>query len=293
MNLKKIGKALLFPPLPLALLLVPIAAAGLICSMLYLEDHNPVRIGSYLLSFYVLTILCARLPKGVAFFRNFRSNNRFFKVWTENIQLRTNVTLGANILWNSAYGALQLVLGIYHRSAWFYSLFAYYATLAAMRLFLVRRTLRHKPGEEPRQELIGYRACGWVFLLTNLALSGMMFYMICENRAVRHNEITTIMQAAYTFTALTLAIINVVRYRRFNSPAVSAAKAISLAAAGVSMLTLENTMLTTFSDGTMSPGTVRFFLGLSGGAVSALIISISVYMIVQANRKLKNTEAYQ
>ena len=93
--------------------------------------------------------------------------------------------------------------------------------------------------------------------------------------------------ATYTFTALTLAILNAVRYRKFNSPAVSAAKAISLAAACVSMLTLENTMLSTFSNDAMTPEKTRLFLSISGGAASVFIIAMSVYMIIQANRRLR------
>lgn len=290
MNWKRIGKALLFPPAAVLIVLTPIATASLVYAMLRLEEADPIRIGTYVLSSYALTILCARIPRLVRTLREFKDSNRYLKLWTDDVRLRTNVTLSGSVLWNGAYGALQLGLGIYHRSAWFYSLAAYYATLAAMRLFLVRHTMRHKPGEQMRQELTRYRACGWVFLLTNLALSGMTFYMIYENRAVRHNEITTITMATYTFTTLTMAIVNAARYRKFNSPAVSAAKAISLAAACVSMLTLENTMLTTFRSETMTPEKTRLLLALSGGAVSVFIIAMAVYMIVQANRKLKSLE---
>lgn len=290
MNWKRIGKALLFPPAAVLIVLTPIATASLVYAMLRLEEADPIRIGTYVLSSYALTILCARIPRLVRTLREFKDSNRYLKLWTDDVRLRTNVTLSGSVLWNGAYGALQLGLGIYHRSAWFYSLAAYYATLAAMRLFLVRHTMRHKPGEQMRQELTRYRACGWVFLLTNLALSGMTFYMIYENRAVRHNEITTITMATYTFTTLTMAIVNAARYRKFNCPAVSAAKAISLAAACVSMLTLENTMLTTFRSETMTPEKTRLLLALSGGAVSVFIIAMAVYMIVQANRKLKSLE---
>ena len=292
MNWKSIGKALLFPPAAVLVLLPPIAAASLVYAMLRLEEADPIRIGSYVLSFYALTILCARIPKLVRGLRDFKNSNRYLRLWTGDVRLRTNVTLSGSALWNGAYGAMQLGLGIYHRSAWFYSLAAYYATLAVMRLFLVRHTMRYTPGEQMQRELTRYRACGWVFLLTNLALSGMMLYMIHENRAVRHNEITTITMAAYTFTTLTMAIVSVIRYRKLGSPAVSAARAISLAAACVSMLTLENTMLTTFRSETMTPEKARLFLALSGGVVSAFIIAMAIYMIVQANRKLKSLEGY-
>ena len=293
MHWKRIGKTLLFPPAAVMIVLTPIAAAALVYSMLRLEETDPIRIGAYVLAFYALTILCARIPSLVRILRDFKNENRYIKLWTGDVRLRTNVTLSGSALWNGAYGALQLGLGIYHRSAWFYSLAAYYASLAVMRLSLVRHTLRHEPGEQMRQELTRYRTCGWVFLLTNLALSGMMFYMIYENRAVRHNEITTITMAVYTFTTLTMAIVNVIRYRTFNSPAISAAKAISLAAACVSMLTLENTMLTTFRSETMTPEKTRLLLGLSGGAVSVFIIAMAISMITQANRKLKSLEEAQ
>jgi hypothetical protein len=53
------------------------------------------------------------------------------------------------------------------------------------------------------------------------------------------------------------------------------------------MLTLESTMLTTFGDGTMSLTGRRVLLGLSGGVISVFIIAMAIYMIVQANKKIK------
>lgn len=290
MSWKKIGKSLLFPHIAVLLLLLPVGSVLLIYSMTALEEASPVRIASYAIAFYMLFIWCVRMPKIIRFFQGLKNENKYISAWTTNPRLRMNITLSGNILWNGAYAALQLGMGIYHRSAWFYSLAAYYILLAAMRFLLVRHTVRHSPGEQVRSELAYYRACGWVFLLINLALSGMMFYMIYENRTVHHHEITTISMAAYTFTALTLAIVNVIRYRKYNSPAMSAAKAISLAAACVSMLTLENSMLTTFGSPDMTPNIKLLFLSLSGGAVSVFIVVMAIYMIIQSNLKIKSAE---
>ncbi len=93
--------------------------------------------------------------------------------------------------------------------------------------------------------------------------------------------------AAYTFTTFTFAIINIVRNRQYKSPVYSASKAISLAAACVSMLTLETTMLTTFGDGTMKPLARKILLGCSGGVISVFIIIMAIYMIVRATKALK------
>lgn len=212
------------------------------------------------------------------------------KRWLTDVRLRTNVTLVGTMVWNGAYAALQLGLGVYHRSAWFYSLAAYYACLAAMRFFLVKHTIHYEPGKEQKRELRDYRTCGWVFLVLNIALTVMIFYMVYRNRVVRHHEITTISMATYTFTSLTMAIVNVIRYRKYNSPAVSAAKAVALAAACVSMLSTENTMLATFSDGGMTARTRQLFLALSGGGISVFIAVMAIYMIVNANKKLKKME---
>lgn len=139
-------------------------------------------------------------------------------------------------------------------------------------------------------ELVRYRNCGIAFLMMNMALALMIFFMVCWNRTFEHHEITTIAMAAYTFGTLTMAIVNVVKYRKYNSPVYSASKAIGLAAACVSMLTLEATMLTTFSDGTMSLSERKILLGASGGVVSAFIIGMAIYMIVQSSKKMKLLE---
>ena len=63
-------------------------------------------------------------------------------------------------------------------------------------------------------------------------------------------------------------------------------KAISLAAACVSMLTLESTMLTTFGADQTEMLLQKVMLGVSGGMISVLIIAMAVYMILQSSKKL-------
>lgn len=142
-----------------------------------------------------------------------------------------------------------------------------------------------------REELARYRMCGWILLVMNLALSLMVFFMVYWNRTFRHHEITTIALAVYTFTAFTMAIINIVKYRRYNSPVYSASKAISLASASVSMLTLEATMLTTFGGDTVDALTRKILLGCTGGVISLFVVLMAVYMICQSSKKLKQIKS--
>ncbi len=286
---KAIGKALLFPPLAVLVLLLPVATIFLVYAMLFLDSGNPFAIASYVVATYTLTVFCFRIPNMLRFAKAFRNENKYMKRWRGDVHLRVNVSLYGSLLWNVAYSIFQLCLGWYHASFWYYSLAAYYIFLAVMRFLLVGYTKKYKPGENMYQELKTYRNCGMVFLILNLALTLMIFFMIYWNRTFHHHEITTIAMAAYTFTTFTTAIVNLVKYRKYQSPVLSASKAITFAAACVSMITLTATMLTTFGDDMSDLFFRRLMLSLLGSAVSIVIIIMAIYMIVRANRELKKS----
>ncbi|MBQ8897818.1 MAG: hypothetical protein IJY86_05010 [Clostridia bacterium] len=287
MSWKKLCRALLHPHISVMMALVPLSGAFLVWAMVCRGTESAVAITSYVVAAYTLTVWCFRVPVLIRYFKTFKSQNRYARLWLDNRRLRVNVSLFTSLVWNLSYALLQLGLGITNRSFWFCSLAAYYFSVAVMRFFLVRYTFRHKAGENMALELKKYRACGIVLLIMNLALSLMIFFMVYWNRTFQHHEIVTIAMAAYTFTSFTKAIINVVKYSRLGSPVYSASKAVSFASACVSMLTLESTMLTTFEDGTMTLAGRQILLGVSGGVVSAVVIAMAVYMIVWGTKRLK------
>lgn len=180
-------------------------------------------------------------------------------------------------------------MGLWHHSIWFYSLAGYYILLAVMRFMLLRHTKEYSPLQNVKKELKQYRICGVYLLLLNITLTVILFYIIWQNRTFKHHEVTTIAMAAYTFTAFTFAILNIIRYRKYKSPVFSAAKAISLACACVSMITLEATMLTTF--GMENEKVFRqIMMGTSGGVVSIFIVGMAIFMIINGTKKLKENK---
>ena len=291
MDWKKLGKALLFPHIAIMIVLVPISTVLLVASMVFVGTESAIAYISYVLSAYTLTVWCVKIPYLINFFKTFKDENKYARKWQDDTRLRVNVSLYGSFFWNIAYALFQLWLGFYHHTFWFYSLGAYYICLAVMRFFLLLHTRKYAPGERMREELLKYRACGAVFLLMNLALALIVFFMVYWNRTFEHHMITAIAMAAYTFTAFTVAIVNVVKYRKYSSPVFSASKAISLAAALVSMLTLGSTMLTTFRDGTMTEMGEKLMLGSIGGGVSILIVATAIYMIVTGTRKIKQLDS--
>ena len=289
MDWKKIGKVLLFPHPIVARLLFPVAVVLMLWSMLTRGTADPLTIAFCTLSFYGLVLVCLRIPDIIRWVQQFRRENKYYQLYSSDVQLRINLSLYLAVGFNAVYALFQLGLGLRHHSAWFYAMGGYYLLLALMRLTLVRHTRRHAAGEDTALEWRKYRFCGALLMVMNLALMIFTLYFVYRIRIFRHHEITTIAMAAYTFTALTVAIINVVRYQKYGSPAYSAAKDISLVSATVSMLTLENAMLTAFGQAE-SEAFLQIMLGASGAAVMLIVQGIALYMIINAGRKLAENQ---
>jgi len=283
---KQVLRYLLFPHIAVLVLLVPVSTSLLIYAFVFGDAQSILTYASYALSAYALTILCVRIRQIIRFIRRIRKENRYIVRYTTDPRLRVHISLYGSLLINTGYAIFQLGLGFYHASVWFYALAVYYILLAVMRFFLLRYTRAHVPGANRMAELCRYRACGIALLMVNLAFSVIVAYIVWQNRGFRHHEITTIAMAAFTFGTLTMAIINVIRYRKYHSPVYSAAKAVSLASAAVSMLTLEAAMLSAFGDGN-SEAFRQLMTGLTGLCILLLILTMAIYMIVTATKQLK------
>ena len=286
MDWKRSGKALLYPHPLVTGLLFPMAVALMLWGMLTRGVEDPLTIAFCALSFYGLVLVCIWVPTIIRWVQRFRKENKYYLLYKNDVQLRVNLSLYFAVGFNAVYALFQLCLGLWHHSAWFCAMTGYYLLLALMRLSLVRHTRQHAVGEDNHTEWRKYRFCGWLLMSMNLALAIFTLYFVFRIRVFLHHEITTIAMAAYTFAALTLAIVNVIRYRKYGSPAYSAAKAISLASATVSMLTLENALLMTFGEES-SEVFRQIMLGASGVAVILVVQGIALYMIVNAGKKLR------
>ncbi|MBQ7936651.1 MAG: hypothetical protein IJ333_09960 [Clostridia bacterium] len=283
---KKILLKCLFPPVAVIWIVVPIAA-GLLIYAFGVENANPyIAYFSYFLSAYALTVLCTKAPVLFRALRAAKEENKYIQMYINNPKLRIKLSLYSSLAINAAYALLQLFSGFYYRSIWFFALCVYYILLASMRIFLLRDTIRVDLGKDQLSELRRYRFCGILLLLVNLALAIIVTYIVWQNRGFAYNEILTIAMAAYTFFSMTKAIINVVRYRRYESPVMSAAKAISLAAALVSMLSLETAMLTAFG-GENSAEFRQTMTAATGSAVCLLVLAMAIYMIIRSTKAIK------
>ena len=91
--------------------------------------------------------------------------------------------------------------------------------------------------------------------------------------------------AIYAFYSVITAVINLVKYRKYGSPVLSAAKVISLTTAMVSMFSLESAMLAQFSDASQT-AFKKIMTECTGGAICAIVIGMAVYMMFRSTKEI-------
>lgn len=137
---------------------------------------------------------------------------------------------------------LNILAAVWNRSLWFAVMACYYLLLSGIRLLLLRRE-----GSPAAVEWKTVRQSGWLLLALTGIIGGMSFYALALGRAATYPGHLIYGAAAYTFYALTMAIIQMVRRRR--QPLWWAAKALSLTCGLVSLFFLENALLAAFGSG--------------------------------------------
>lgn len=290
---KNVFKKLLFPGGWVVLLCAAAAAGGLGYVFVWGRQESWVAYPIYAFSFYALTVLCALLwkdfrhPKEVAGKALDRAPllRRYFTDKSFGMQVPLYRSLGLNVL----YAAMKLGFGIYYRSVWFGTLAVYYFLLAVVRFGLVRYARKTEFGTEPVSEWKHYRSCGVVLLLLNLVLGGEVILVLYRNEGFHYAGYLIYVMAVYAFYCVTMAVRNVIVYRKFHSPIMSAAKALQLAAALVSMLALETAMLEQFG-GNDGERFRAIMTGCTGGGVCLAILGMAIYMIQKSNREVKMLE---
>lgn len=274
-------KRICFLP-PLLSVLIALPSFALVTYSLATEDKGPLAYLSYVLSAYALVISLTGSWRIAASLKRAVKAHPLGGRLMGDPKFRAEISLHQGFVVNLVYIAVKLAYGIWYRSPWFISLAVYYSLLALMRLLLLFRRKRL----DYLGELRRYRLCGMVLLLMNLALAGIVDFMVHQNRGYEYPGTLIYAMAAYSFYAVILAAVNVVKFRKHGSPILSAAKAINLAAAMVSILSLETAMLSQFG-GENDPLFQQRMTGATGAAVCVLVLSMAVYMIARSARRIK------
>ena len=293
MDWKKIGKKLLFPPICLLVILVILSAVALTFVFAKgLEQTIPAYI-VYVLAFYTLstvTVYCVLvLPKQYSTIKQNIYNHPFGNRYMTDEVFRTNISLCVSFGISMLYAGINLWSWYALQSYWFMVLAVYYVIMAVMRFLLVRYVRIQKIGTSILGEWKRSRSCAYILLLINLSLSGAVLMILYQHRGYDYPGILIYVMALYTFYALTMSIVDMVKCRKMGSPVMSTAKIVSLSAAVVSLLNLETAMFAQFG-ADMSAEHQRIFIILTGAGVSITIVTLSVTLIGNANKEIRRIQ---
>lgn len=289
-NFKAFGKRLLFLPLWLIILLTIACAVALTAVFVLGYDSHPIAYAVYVLSFYTLSVLCIwawfKLPTQYKKLRQRIADTKYGNRYLTDVTFKTHVSLYRSLAINLLYVAVNIASGFLYRSAWFGILAVYYTILALMRFLLVKYVNSKGIGTDLVKEFRRSRLCAIVLMFINLTLSGAVLMILYQNRGYEYHGVLIYIMAMYTFYCTVHSIVDMVKYKKYNSPIMSTAKIISFTSALVSMLSLETAMFSEFG-GEMSLSDQRLMIALTGAGVSITVITMAIYMIVRANKNIK------
>ena len=292
--LKTALKRIFNPPPLQTLILATIGYAAVLAVPIFKIELPAYRYTAYLLSAYALVITVTGLkylgPAFASLKRRFFESRPIKKLrstkigerYFNDVRFRAGIALYFGLAVNVCYIAPKLWAGIKYRSAWFCSLAVYYVLLALMRLLLAGKTSLN----ERRAEVRLYRACGIILLLMNQALAGIVIFIVNQDRAFDYPGNLIYAMAFYSFYAVITASVGIVRTRRHQSPVLSAAKAVNLVAALVSLLSLTTALLARFG-GNDAPEFRKAMTASVGGGVCTVVIVMAAYMIIRSTGELK------
>ena len=254
----------------------------------YSASRSLVRYIAYALSVYILIAAMYRLLKTVRYIWRTVRKHPFANRLLTDISYKIQVSLFVSLIINAVYAVTKLVLGIVYSSTWFITLAIYYILLSLIRFLLLTQAKQLTLGENVVKEYQQYRLSGILLIVVNISLSGVAIQMVRNHQNYQYPGYLIYAAALYAFYAIIAACVHLIKYRRYNSPIISAAQAIGFTTALVSILSLQNAMLTQFNS---DPAFGKLMSALTSGAVCVIIIGIAFFMIVRASIKLNDAAA--
>lgn len=178
------------------------------------------------------------------------------------------VSLAGNI----AFASYYLIFGVVFNSAWLLSLGAYYLILSIVRFVVLR--LKKKPR-------LATSFSGVMLMFLSLALICTVILSVIQDRGIKFHMIVMIAIAAYAFTKISVATVNLIRSRKSTAGAIMPLRSISFADALASIFALQRSMLVSF-DG-MNEAEIMIMNGALGSAVCITVFLLGLLLVFKTD----------
>ena len=216
---------------------------------------------------------------------------RLLTRYIRNAQFRSLAGIYIGLTVDILYAAFRAIVGLRYDSRWFLSMAVYYAVLGMLRAYLIFGMRRAAPLGGSERLYYEYRRTGFMLLALNAAMGAMISLMVIANLRYNYPGYIIYLSALHAFYMFISAIVNLAKSRRFGMPILSAARAVNLVAAMMSMLGLQTVLIARFSPDTeMYP---RRMNAITGGVICIGVIAMAIYMLRHAyamQRRIKSGE---
>jgi hypothetical protein len=295
-DFRELWKKILHPPTwakILTFIVSIVSAVGALLMLLVEYENNALAIVAYTLfgiagtslaySVYLIIPLFPKMKNGMI---EWMEKREFTHLLLRNFGFRTVVFSVGSFLMSLLFSAFNAYMGIANRSIWYGALAAFYIALALIRggVLTYHRSRMGKRESDEYVKAKVYRNSGIITLILNIALSSAIAQMIFSGAHLSYMGWTVFAYAAYAFYKITMSIISFIKAHKQTDLTVRAIRNINLVDALVSILALQTALLTMFSEGDIN---ISLFNTLTGIAVSVLSVGIGIYMIISANKKMK------
>ena len=174
----------------------------------------------------------------------------------------------ASLIFNITFVAYYLIFGIVSKSWWLLTLGSYYLLLSFVRFFVLRAK---KSGR------FTTKFTGIMLMVLSVPLAGTVILSAVRDRGHKLHMIVMIAMAAYAFTKITLATINLIKSRRSVSATLITLKNVSFADAFVSIFALQRSMLVSFEG--MTETEIVIMNAVLGSAVCVIVFLLGLNLV--------------
>lgn len=200
---------------------------------------------------------------------------------------RAEASVKLSLAINAVYSIYQLYMGILFESVWFASLAIYSVMVTITRAVIVRYLVND--AQDGREEIERYRSCGFLLVMLTFAVG---FLALVINFAGEHPVYPGSMiyvVAAFTLYTVYTSVTDLYKYRKLESPLISASKSVAVSCALVSLYSLQAAAVALYLTGDMVWLRTRLNL-ISAIVICSVILSFAVHIIVRAGRALAGKE---
>lgn len=280
-SLLRIIKKLLFPRLWMIIILLGVSVFGLLSILINYNDLTVFSYFLYMISAYTLIVIVIKILGVYLQIKTKIYKNKYIQKYINDKQYRGEIMIYIGLLMNLIYVIFRMTTAYIYQSVWFLSIGFYYFVLCLVRFHLLRKV---KKTLNNKKQLYTYKMTGYLIILLNIAMLGMIIQMMVGHKSYIYPGYIIYVSALYTFYDFINAIINIITYKKFNNPILSASKLLNLTGAMMSVYTLQTAMLSQFSINQQQ--FTDMMNTITGISVIILTFVIALYMIITAQQSI-------